>query len=148
MSQTLAGWLVDGHVDSEGDCFVWQYARDKNGYGVSNGNQKAHRVVWESFYGPIPKGMLICHSCDSPPCVNPDHLFLGSPKDNSRDAVYKGRLAHGEKHYAAKLVEADVRLIRATTPYYGYLNVLAEQFGVSRHLISKVRSKRVWKHLL
>lgn len=77
-------------VDKSGDCWLWTGARDGKGYGRL-GNKVASRLSWELSHGPIPRGKLVCHKCDNPPCVRPDHLFLGSPADNFYDMVAKGR---------------------------------------------------------
>lgn len=76
-------------------CWLWSGSRNDKGYGhihVFNKTIQAHRASWEIANGQIPDGMYICHRCDNPPCVNPEHLFLGSPSDNTRDAVRKGRM--------------------------------------------------------
>jgi hypothetical protein len=79
-------------------CWVWQAARSVSGYGLLapsggvRGDRRAHRVSWELHNGPIPAGLWVLHSCDNPPCVNPDHLFLGTRSDNMRDCASKGRL--------------------------------------------------------
>lgn len=76
------------------ECIEWWGTRDSNGYGVvkRKGRMvKAHRMVWEECFGPIPKGLFICHHCDNPPCVNPLHLFPGTAADNNRDMMEKGR---------------------------------------------------------
>jgi hypothetical protein len=78
-----------------GPCVEWQGARTDWGYGVKNiGNNKirrVHRLEWERHNGPIPAGMFVCHACDNPPCYNIDHLFLGTPSDNTADMHAKGR---------------------------------------------------------
>lgn len=76
------------------DCWLWKAAKDSCGYGrmsVNNTNSTMHRLSFELHKGSIPSGMLVCHTCDTPSCVNPSHLFLGTEKDNMRDMKSKGR---------------------------------------------------------
>ena len=83
-------------VDKSGECWTWTGARTSYGYGkVSVGGrlEGAHRVAWAMAYGPVPDGLHVCHRCDNPPCVRPDHLFLGTQVDNMADAREKGRLS-------------------------------------------------------
>lgn len=92
--------LWDNIDTSKGDnaCWEWQGTRNSGGYGTLSGNENgllAHRVAYEILVGEIPKGMFVCHKCDNPPCCNPSHLFLGTPKDNIRDMIDKGR--HGDQ---------------------------------------------------
>lgn len=75
-------------------CWLWDASVDRKGYGKINHNGKpksAHRLSYEIAYGPIPEGMFVCHKCDNPPCVRPDHLFIGTNKDNMADMKSKGR---------------------------------------------------------
>ena len=75
-------------------CIEWPRGRTKKGYGVKWANGKAvyaHRAAWEEANGPIPYGMQVCHTCDNPPCCNPDHLFLGTNADNQQDSIAKNR---------------------------------------------------------
>lgn len=83
-------------VDKSGDCWVWTRSTNGSGYGQitmprAGAPMLAHRVSWLLHYGPIPAGLFVCHRCDNPPCIRPEHLFLGTNRDNSRDMGAKGR---------------------------------------------------------
>jgi hypothetical protein len=81
-------------INETTDCWEWQYATNNLGYGFFRNNDKmrlAHRVSYEINNGPIPSGMCVCHLCDNPVCVNPDHLWLGTVKENMHDMIKKGR---------------------------------------------------------
>jgi hypothetical protein len=106
-----------------------------------------HVLSYKHFHGPIPDGMLVCHSCDFRPCCNPEHLFTGTHLDNQSDMANKDRVAFGSKHYAAKLTEADIVEIY----HLGRMGMLhreiAEQFGVSRSRIGTILSGKDWTRL-
>jgi len=87
-------------VESTG-CMIWKGTKHSGGYGYYPlfGEQMVHRVVFMLTHGKIPNSYFICHRCDNPPCVNPDHLFLGSPKDNAQDALKKNRMKCGSSIY-------------------------------------------------
>lgn len=81
-------------VDKSGDCWEWVGYLNEKGYGkfrLNNKLQRAHRISYALKYGAIPEGMLVCHRCDNPKCVNPEHLFIGTTTDNARDSISKGR---------------------------------------------------------
>ena len=78
-----------------GPCWIWKACKFQNGYGhyvLKQKSHKAHRIAYEIVYGEIPSDKLVCHKCDNPSCVSPQHLFLGTPKENTRDMIEKGRL--------------------------------------------------------
>lgn len=126
-------------------CRLWQGYLGGGGYGKYR-KRMLHRWVWELAYGPIPPGMYICHRCDQPLCYRLDHLFLGTPAENTRDMVTKGRkVSHvGESNPRARLTEADVREIRASP--LGRRD-LAERYGVSQATIGMIRTRRNWAHV-
>ncbi len=98
-------------VKKENGCWEWNGYFNFKGYGQIRINQKsvmAHRHAWFLTNGSIPKGLLVCHHCDNPPCCNPAHLFLGTEKINTHDAVSKGRMCRGEGKRNAKLKESQV----------------------------------------
>ncbi len=130
-------------------CWLWTACKTHNGYGaiqVDGKKRGAHRVSFELYVSPIPAGMFVCHTCDNKACVNPEHLFIGSPKDNIRDMFNKGRenKACGEAVAGAKLTAEDVRWIRQLgAPQWK----IARCFGVTQPLISKIKAGHWWKHV-
>jgi hypothetical protein len=133
-------------------CWLWTAATKELGYGVigvgsrGHGTDKAHRVSWKLYRGEIPAGMVVCHKCDTPACVNPDHLFLGTLGDNMRDCVRKGRNFlpdnRGERAKWAKLtLEAvrDIKTRRMSSPKFAAL------YGCSRSAIARIWEGRNWK---
>lgn len=137
-------------------CWLWSAATRGVGYGsasVGGGkSSSAHREAYKAAKGPIPDGLIVRHKCDVRVCVNPDHLELGTHKDNTQDCIRRGRFnqAKGEKHNRAKLTEDNVRFIRANyIPYHpelGY-SALARRFGVSDRTVGGVLTRYSWKHV-
>jgi hypothetical protein len=118
-----------------GDCMEWVGGRSTHGYGrVNLGSYRythAHRVAYEQAHGPIPNGMVVRHTCDNPPCINPRHLVLGTQVDNARDAVERGRIRTGERSPAAKWPDSTVvaaRRLRAEGKTY---QAIADELGVT-----------------
>lgn len=131
-------------------CWLWLgQIRGASGYGaitIKNKVCSAHRVSYEVHCGPIPHGMFVCHRCDNRICVNPYHLFLGTPAENMADMISKGRQrnAVGSRHGRAKLTAADVIAIRAATGITH--QSLADRYGVSRQQVSRICSRGNWNH--
>lgn len=135
-------------VEKTETCWLWTGAMYATGYGSIGipgtlRSVKAHRLSWEMHFGPIPIGMSVCHKCDTPACVNPAHLFLGTHADNMEDRQRKGRTAHGEQS-CHKLSERDVIEIRNDPR--GPTDV-ARDYGVSAPTICDIRARRSWKHI-
>lgn len=107
----------------------------------------AHRTSYRLCIGPIPPGMCVLHKCDNPSCVNPDHLFLGTSKDNVLDAMSKDRMPNGERSTSASLSQDDVLRIRSMFLSGKTQREIGIEFGVSQTAISKITRAVRWKHL-
>jgi hypothetical protein len=134
-----------------GPCWNWiGAAAPKNWpYGhftVSKKTVDAHRFSYEQFVGPIGNKWVL-HHCDNTRCVNPEHLFLGTHKDNMRDALKKGRLRHGENHYHHKLSEVQIKSAVLYRKNGWTLNKIADRFLVHPHTIAYIFRGLRWKHL-
>lgn len=114
--------------------------------GTTEDMKRAHRVAFELTFPEWNGKEWVLHRCDNPPCCNPAHLFLGTPRDNAVDMIAKGRRAdtRGENHGSAKLTAAQVLEIRASKLSS---NIIADQYGVSGRLIRVIRQRVVWRHL-
>ena len=148
--------LLSRTVLTSNGCWMWTAAKAGRGYGVLRfrGRQwYAHRVSWVVYRGEIPQNICVLHRCDTPGCINPEHLFLGSYQDNSRDASCKGRLpgnrTHGSQKPIAKLDETSVRRIRLL--YYGGASIRAIQRQYHPALtwegIKAAAIGKTWRHV-
>jgi hypothetical protein len=133
------------------DCIESTRVKDVNGYPLVyrriNGKQKIykeHRLVYEQHNGTIPQGLLVRHACDNPSCINPNHLLMGTARDNSNDKVQRKRHAYGMTHPRHKLTEQDVLNIRASDRTD---KELANAYNIDRSTIRKIKLKRTWKHI-
>lgn len=146
-------------------CWEWRGYCNPGGYGRLNRSgvyTLAHRYAWQELVGAIPAGMDLCHTCDNPPCVNPDHLFLGTRAENMADAARKGRTTSGDRNPAriyrermprgsrnnrAKWTEADIIEIRRLHAS-GIRQVrIAEQTGMSQTNVSRIVRRTHWRHV-
>jgi hypothetical protein len=137
-------------IDPNTKCWNWTAAKYMTGYGhfsYGGSGKPAHRVSYELHNGPIPVGFLVCHRCDNRACINPDHLFLGTPADNTADMMSKKRNRHprGPDAGRAILTEADVLAIRSDTK--STQKALGEQFGIGPRQIGYIRARKSWAHL-
>lgn len=134
-------------------CWVWTGSKNKQGYGnfeINSQSTKAHRFSYLLYYGELPFDRDICHSCDNPSCVNPEHLFAGTTKDNILDMEEKGRSYHpkGSNHGLTHLNENDVLKIRElrkekNTTY----KELAIMYKVGQTTIARIIKREYWKHI-
>lgn len=147
-------------VDKRGpdDCWKWYASTNPDGYGrfmLKGIQEKAHRMAWRLAFGEIPPNLCVCHTCDNPGCVNPDHLFIGSHMDNMADMREKGRaVGHkGQDNPRACLRGAEVTEIRKIWDYhmqvskYGLLKRMSEVYDIPYSTMDKIVHRTTWKHL-
>jgi hypothetical protein len=163
-SPSVAAQRFWTHVDTSGECWEWQSVCGEDGYGqfwFRSDFVRAHRFAYQITHGEIGDGMLICHTCDNPKCVRPEHLFQGTPAENSADMARKGRAAsgdrhvsrlyperlmQGDRHYGAKLTQSQVDDIRRRFAAGGETQAgLAREYGVSRSAVYLIVSNKSWK---
>ena len=148
------------------ECWEWKGCKFPSGYGCFGFNYKAvraHRFCWSLVFGNPAPGLFVCHSCDNKACVNPNHLWLGTPQDNSSDMVKKGRQASGDRngsrihplsrprgelHSRSKLTEKQVLYIRqAYSSGEMSQRKMAKLFNVNRKVIFDIIRRKIWKHI-
>lgn len=145
-------WNNVGPKTPEG-CILWIGPKTPKGYGVISRNDatvRPHRFMYEVAYGPIPKGLHVCHKCDNPSCIRPDHLFLGTNQDNVNDSKAKNRRNRpiGQRNPRARLTEEIVRECRRRHKAGGVtLDQLAEEFNVYPSTMWFAVSGTTWSHI-
>ena len=138
-------------VHKTSGCWLWTGTPNEHGYGRINRGKGirvyAHRLSWELVNGSLLEELCVLHKCDTPLCVRPDHLFLGTRVDNAADRDKKGRLGDrkGESSNRAKLTDGQVRDIRSRREQSQ--RALAKEFGVTPSHICNIRSGRLWAHI-
>ncbi len=133
-------------ADPNTGCWLWRGSVRRHGYGVFNAGCRtyiAHRFSYELHIGAIPPGLYVCHKCDNPRCVNPEHLWVGTAADNNADMTRKGRRAIGTRNNS-KLSDDDVRAILSSDVPAPRI---AREYGVERSLIHQIRARKRWKHI-
>lgn len=140
------------------ECMVWNGPTNRGGYGrkrIKGKDVLLHRMAYEWANGPIPDGMCVCHTCDNPPCVNPDHLWLGTRSENTLDRIGKGRthifesshykMLASRSHESRRILgESEVRAIRSDKRKQ---RLIAEDYGISQQHVSDIRLKKRYAHV-
>lgn len=150
-------WSKVKTTDNPNDCWEWQGTTQNKGYGMisiggRNGKQHlTHRVSWELANGEIPDGLGVCHKCDNPLCVNPNHLFLGTHLDNMRDMFSKGRRKanppKGDKHNMAKITQVKANEIRQRYENGGISQrALGVEYGLNQAVIWRIIHRKLWNY--
>ena len=137
-------------VDKSGECWFWSAGVGTDGYAkfwYNGTSTHASRAAYELTFGPIPDGLQVCHHCDTPRCVRPEHLFLGTNFDNAQDMVEKHRSAIGVRHPNAKLTEQSVIEIRRRYDAGIRISELMQSFGLSHGGIYAVVHHVTWRHI-
>lgn len=142
---------IEYYIDENGCHICISHSRNKDGNGypqisVDNRTIPLARYIFIKSNGEIPKGMFVCHTCDNPHCINPDHLFLGTHMDNMRDMVQKGRAFHaiGEHNGRHKLTKEGVIQIKELLNTVKNCSELARQFGVAPKTINDIKLGKKW----
>ena len=143
--------FIDKYEIMDTGCWEWTGSKLPKGYGLlgmkdPDGKWRpkgAHRISYILYKGPIPEGMEVCHECDNPSCVNPNHLWLGTGKQNAEDMVEKGRSTKGERNPSSKLTVEQVEAIKIDTRVH---DQIAPDYGVSRSLISQIKRGVIWNY--
>lgn len=173
-------WILVDKSAGPDKCWHWTGYCGTNGYGqvkIRNRRTSPHRYAYELTFGPIPKGMVICHKCDNPPCCNPAHLFLGTYSDNTQDSIRKGRGYGGDRHWTKlhpeRVIRGDKHLfhqhpelmqgensnsailtakqVQEIRHLYATGNIkqreLAIQFGIDQTTVSSIVLHKLWKSI-
>jgi len=131
----------DSRVQKGSGCWIWIGTRNSYGYGIfllaGECPVRAHRYAYEREKGPIPDGLVVRHSCDNPPCVNPAHLSLGTKADNAADARDRGRMPSGKDHWNAKIRPEEVEKIKNDPRTHAEIG---REYGISQGTVSRIKS--------
>ena len=142
------------HVDKPGDCWEWLASKGPNGYGQFTAtvdgrlrNMRAHRLAYIWAGNDLQADDILCHTCDNPSCVNPNHLFVGTHQDNMADKVEKDRQAKGEGIAVSILTEPQIHEIRRRFAFGESGPTIADDFGVTKQCVYAIAKRKTWRHI-
>lgn len=144
-TDAIARLLRDAHADERTDCMIWTGARCHGGYGnvtYKGRTWLAHRLAYTAWHGPIPKGVYVCHRCDNRQCFAIQHLFLGTPQDNTNDMLRKGRGRWRSRLKLKQVIAIKRRLMRGESS-----GEIARDHGVSVGTIMAIKHGKNWSHV-
>lgn len=143
-AKTIARFWAKVERGRSDECWLWRGGKDKDGYGKvkhSGRHLRAHRVSWELAHGKIPSGLFVLHSCDTPSCVNPIHLFIGDNILNMKDMCLKGR-----KTRRRSLRAEWIPKIRKALQHGRSYSCIGRMYGVHAKAISQIAHGVTWKY--
>jgi len=150
LTNTIADKILKNSMpEPNSGCWLWFGNANRAGYGLVYNTamarqELAHRASYKCFKGGLDQKLRVCHSCDMPACVNPDHLWIGTDADNVNDKVRKGRAMRGTAVPSSRLTENEVAQIRRMG---GSQQEIADRFGVCQMTISKIKRGETWRHV-
>ncbi|MNI38275.1 hypothetical protein D3C73_924080 [compost metagenome] len=143
---------LDFRVDGNGCFLVTSHRTNKDGYAYFRYNgrqQRVHRLVYQECFGEIPNGLVVRHKCDVPRCINPEHLELGTTKDNYMDSVNRGRaaFARGGRNRMSKITEDQARTIKIMLREGKTVSEIMEIIGVGRKVVRAIKENKTWVYV-
>ena len=136
------------NIKIKNSCWIWQKSCFHDGYGQTSllgKKMRAHRLSYFLFMGVDPGKLYVCHHCDNPKCINPDHMFLGTYEENMQDCKNKNRMVKGERQVRSKLKQSQIIEIKEMVRNGIYQKDIAKIYGVTQANISCIMRQISWK---